>query len=106
MRLKFVTSAGVTIETQGQPGQSLMEAALDSEIPGIVAECGGALACGTCHVYVADAWAVRLPAPTQFEKSMIQETIEPRSTSRLSCQIMLADALDGLTVEVPAHQAS
>jgi 2Fe-2S ferredoxin len=85
-------------------GQSVMDGAVDNGIPGIVAQCGGAATCGTCHCYVDTAWAARLPAPEQREAEMLDYVWEPRDTSRLACQIRITDALDGLTVEVPEHQ--
>ena len=86
-------------------GQSLMRAAVDADIEGIKADCGGVMTCATCHVYVDAAWLGRLPAPSADEDAMLEMTAAPRApTSRLSCQIALAPELDGLTVALPETQ--
>lgn len=86
-------------------GQSVMQAAVDAGLDGIAADCGGLLTCATCHVYVAEPWAAQLPAAEGDELSMLEFTAAPRhSGSRLSCQIIVNDALDGLTVELPPTQ--
>lgn len=86
-------------------GVSLMAAATGHGVEGIVAECGGSLACATCHVYVDAAWFGRLPAPQRDELAMLECTAaERRPTSRLACQIRLTDALQGLSVTVPERQ--
>ena len=85
--------------------QSLMRAAVAAGVDGIKADCGGMMTCATCHVYVDDAWSVRLPAPSHDEEAMLEMTAAPRRpTSRLSCQIALAAELDGLTVTLPDTQ--
>jgi ferredoxin, 2Fe-2S len=92
-----------TIETP--PGQSLMKAAVDANVKGIDADCGGTLSCATCHVMVDAAWADRLPAPVADEVDMLDFASAPvEPTSRLSCQIQLTPELDGLTVRLPATQ--
>jgi ferredoxin, 2Fe-2S len=79
-----------------------MVAAIQNGIDGIEAECGGSLACGTCHVYVDDAWLARLPPASEDELAMLEEVTAPRKIcSRLACQIRLVDELDGLTVRIP-----
>ena len=87
-------------------GESVMRGALDHDLPGIVAECGGGLACATCHCYVDDAWAEQAGTPTsQDEIDMLEMTnSEVRPTSRLSCQIEITAALDGLVVHLPENQ--
>lgn len=86
-------------------GQSLMRAATDAGVAAIAADCGGTLTCATCHVYVAESWADRLPAPGPDELAMLEMTAAPRRpNSRLSCQIELTDALDGLQVVLPETQ--
>ena len=85
--------------------QSLMRAAVAAGIDGIKADCGGTMTCATCHVYVDAAWIGRLPAPSSDEDAMLEMTAAPRMpTSRLSCQIDLEPALDGLTVALPDTQ--
>jgi 2Fe-2S ferredoxin len=86
-------------------GQSLMQAAVATNLAGIEADCGGLLTCGTCHVYVREPHASRLPAPLEDELGMLAFTAAPRqANSRLSCQIDLTEALDGLTVDLPDSQ--
>ena len=95
----------VTQSVSGQPGQTVMQAAVGAGIEGIAADCGGLLTCATCHVYVAEPWVAQLPAPDEDEHSMLDFAASPRqSGSRLSCQIHLTEALDGLTVELPPTQ--
>jgi 2Fe-2S ferredoxin len=86
-------------------GQSLMRAATGAGVEAIAADCGGLLSCATCHVIVEAAWASRLPAPSADEASMLEMTAAPRTpTSRLSCQIELVPALDGLALRLPDRQ--
>ncbi|WP_443082457.1 2Fe-2S iron-sulfur cluster-binding protein [Tepidimonas sp.] len=86
-------------------GRSLMKAALDAGVDGIAADCGGVLTCATCHVYVDEPWCAQLPPPSADEDTMLDYTAdERRPNSRLSCQIALTPALDGLTVTLPARQ--
>lgn len=89
----------------GKPGQSLMLAALGARIDGIAADCGGVMTCATCHVYVDEAWADRLPPPSADESAMLEMTAaERRPNSRLSCQIVLDESLAGLTAGLPDRQ--
>ena len=90
---------------QAQPGQSLMQAAVDANLTGIQADCGGLLTCATCHVVVQGDWLAKLPAITSDEDGMLAFTAQTREPgSRLSCQIMLTQELDGLLVSLPANQ--
>ena len=90
---------------QVRPGQSLMQAAVDANVPGIQADCGGLLTCATCHVLVHPDWLGRLPAPGGDEEGMLAFTAQARAPgSRLSCQIALTEALDGLQVTLPESQ--
>ena len=103
--LHFIAANGNTSSIQGKPGKSLMEAAVAGGIDGIAADCGGLLTCATCHVFVQDAFAAQLPPPDGEETAMLAFAAAPvRPNSRLSCQITLTSALDGLTVELPATQ--
>jgi 2Fe-2S ferredoxin len=105
VRVTFITHDGNEHIIEAKSGVSLMEAARDNSVPGIEADCGGALSCGTCHVYVADDWVSRLPSMEDMEKDMLDFAWEPDSdTSRLSCQIKLSDSLNGLIVQIPANQ--
>ena len=90
---------------QVQHGQSLMQAAVDANLPGIQADCGGLLTCATCHVVVHSDWQGKLPPVTSDEDGMLAFTAQPREAgSRLSCQIMLTEALDGLQITLPESQ--
>jgi ferredoxin, 2Fe-2S len=92
-------------DVPGKAGQSLMRAAIEAGIDGIKADCGGLMTCATCHVYVDEAWAERLPEPSSDENAMLEMTAaERRPTSRLSCQIVLDEALSGLTAGLPDTQ--
>ena len=91
-----------TIEFEN--GLSVMEGAIQNDIPGIDADCGGAMACATCHVYVEENWFNKLPKAEDAEIDMIDMAFEPKKNSRLSCQIVVSDDLDGLTVNIPSKQ--
>ena len=91
-----------TIEVEN--GLSVMEGAIQNEIPGIDADCGGAMACATCHVYVKDEWFNKLSKAEDAEVDMIDMAYEPKKNSRLSCQIIVSDKLDGLEVTTPEKQ--
>ena len=102
-----IASDGARHETsvQTRPGRSLMDAASDAGIDGIAADCGGLLTCATCHVKVKQEWLEQLPPASNDEQAMLEFTAVPRhKNSRLSCQIQLTEALDGMTVELPATQ--
>lgn len=101
----FVEASGAKHRIDVPTGENLMRAALNEGLEGMVGECGGGLACATCHCYVEEDWADRLPAPAQTELDMLECTAsERRPSSRLSCQIIASDALDGLVVHLPAAQ--
>ena len=85
-------------------GLSVMEGAIQNEIPGIDADCGGAMACATCHVYVKDEWFNKIPKAEDAEIDMIDMAYEPKKNSRLSCQIIISDELDGLEITTPEKQ--
>lgn len=101
----FTTANGTTKSVQADAGASLMRAATENGIPGILAECGGSGTCATCHVYVQDEWFERLPAPTDDEQDMIDFAWERKENSRLACQLVLDATMDGLVVKVPSRQA-
>ena len=91
-------------KVEAENGSTVMEAAIRNAIPGIVAECGGACACATCHVYVDEAFMDRVGEPEPMEEDMLDFAFDVRPNSRLSCQIRVRDELDGLTVTVPERQ--
>jgi 2Fe-2S ferredoxin len=104
-KVTYVDPDGTQVDVEADAGTSLMMAAVEADIDGIVAECGGSLMCATCHVYVDDAFAGRLPEMSSDEDEMLDATAsERRPTSRLSCQIELSDELDGLVVRLPDSQ--
>ncbi|MGY1781939.1 2Fe-2S iron-sulfur cluster-binding protein [Geodermatophilus sp. SYSU D01036] len=101
----YVQPDGSRSEFQAPAGTSVMKNAVLNDVPGIVAECGGSLMCATCHVYVDPADVDRVPPVSDEEDEMLDVTeAERRGTSRLSCQLTVEDALDGLTVHVPEAQ--
>ena len=85
-------------------GLTVMEGALQNNIPGIDADCGGSCACATCHVYVDEKWFDKLPNKEIAEEDMLDMAFEPKKFSRLSCQLTVSDALDGLVVKMPSKQ--
>ena len=86
-------------------GLSVMEGAVQNDIPGIDADCGGSMACATCHVYVKEEWFNRIPKKEDGEEDMLDMAYEPKKFSRLSCQIIVSDELEGLVVNIPEKQA-
>ena len=103
-KLTIVAFGGTPQELDVSNGSTVMENAVRNSIPGIDAECGGACACATCHVYVDDAWSERVGGPEPMEEDMLDFAFDVRPTSRLSCQIKMSDDLDGLVVHVPERQ--
>ena len=85
-------------------GLSVMEGAVQNDIPGIDADCGGGMACATCHVYVKEDWLNKLPKKEDGEEDMLDMAFEPKKNSRLSCQLVVSDELDGLEVVIPSKQ--
>ncbi len=102
MRVTWELPDGSTITADVTDGSNLMEAAVAAGVPRVLGECGGNLACATCHVYVAEGWQAATGAPGEFEDAMLDATEAPRGPgSRLSCQIIASAALDGLLLRVP-----
>lgn len=105
-RIHYILKDGTTKTVDAPAGMSVMEAAVRHNVRGIDAECGGSCSCATCHVYVDESFAARLDAPDEMEAELLEGVAaERQATSRLSCQIIVRDTLDGLTVRVPARQA-
>ena len=92
-----------TIEVEN--GHSVMEGAIQNDIPGIDADCGGSMACATCHVYVEEKWLNKLPKAEEADVDMIDMAYEPKKNSRLSCQLIVSEELDGLIVTTPSKQS-
>ncbi len=103
-KVTYIQPDGVSRHVEARAGTTAMEAALDNDVAGIVAECGGACSCATCHVYVDAAWATKLPPADAQESGMLECVLDRRETSRLSCQIVLTPALDGLVLRVADEQ--
>ena len=100
-----VTRADMTTTSiQTESGLTLMQVAKNNFLDEILAECGGAGACATCHCYIDSEWYHRLPPPDETERSMLTIVAEPKQTSRLSCQIVVSDEMDGLSISLPASQ--
>ncbi|MDB5572385.1 MAG: fdxB [Hyphomicrobiales bacterium] len=104
VKITFVDAAGQSRTVDAEEGSTVMEAAIRNDVPGIEAECGGACACATCHVYVDDAFMEKLPKAEPMEEDMLDFAYDVRPTSRLSCQIRVSAAIDGLVVHTPEQQ--
>ena len=104
-KITYVEHNGTEHVVEVATGLTVMEGARDNNIPGIEADCGGACACSTCHVYVDAAWVDKLPAKDDMEEDMLDFAYQPDpATSRLTCQLKVTDALDGLRVKMPVKQ--
>ena len=103
-RVTYVETDGKVHEANVPVGLTVMEGARRDGIPGIDADCGGACSCGTCHVYVDEAWRERVGPPGANERDMLEFAVDPKDSSRLSCQIQVRGDLDGLVVHLPAAQ--
>tara|TARA_B100000579_G_C22033843_1_gene489470 strand:- start:143 stop:463 length:321 start_codon:yes stop_codon:yes gene_type:complete len=103
-KIKYIEHNGKQHEIEVSNGLSVMEGAVQNDIPGIDADCGGGMACATCHVYVKEDWFNKLPKKAEGEDDMLDQAYEPSFNSRLSCQITVTDELDGLIVNLPEKQ--
>ena len=103
-KITFIAHDGTQFDVEAENGSTVMENAIRNAVPGIEAECGGACACATCHVYVDAAWKDKVGAPNEQETSMLSFVDSVQDTSRLSCQITVTGALDGLVVHLPESQ--
>ncbi len=103
-KITYIEHNGKKHEVEVASGLTVMEGARDNNIPGIEADCGGACACSTCHVYVDASWAEKLPAKDAMEVDMLDFAWEPSDLSRLTCQVKVTDDLDGLVVQLPEKQ--
>src|ERR1700724_223428 len=104
-KISFVDHTGETRTIEVENGATVMEAAIRNAIPGIEAECGGACACATCHVYVDEAWREKVGSPSPMEEDMLDFGFDLRRTSPLAGQLKVSDELDGLVVSTPERQA-
>ena len=103
-KIKYIEFNGEEHEVDVQNGLTVMEGAIKNKIPGIDADCGGACACATCHVYVQKEWLSKLPSKEDTEEDMLDFAFDVRKNSRLSCQLTVTDELDGLIVDLPEKQ--
>jgi len=103
-KITFIEANGTTYETEGEVGATVMETAIMNGVPGIVAECGGACTCATCHGYIDEAWTDIVGPPSMMEEDMLDFAFEVKPNSRLTCQVKVKPELDGLIVRVPSRQ--
>ena len=104
-KITYIESSGKSHTVDVKNGLSVMEGAIQNDIPGIDADCGGGMSCATCHVYVKENWFDKMPKKEDGEDDMLDMAFEPNKFSRLSCQIIISDELEGLVVNVPAKQS-
>ena len=104
-KIKYIEHKGKSHTIDVANGLSVMEGAIQNNIPGIDADCGGSMACATCHVYVKEEWFDKLPKKEDGEEDMLDMAYEPNKFSRLSCQLTVSDELEGLVVNLPVKQA-
>jgi ferredoxin, 2Fe-2S len=103
-RITFITFRGERHTVDVPAGTTLMRAAVDNGVPGIDGDCGGQCACATCHLFIEAPWSAQLGARSAREHDMINFTVDPRPSSRLGCQVVVTDALDGMMVSLPEGQ--
>ena len=103
-KITYIEQDGKTHTIEVASGLSVMEGAVQNNIPGIDADCGGSMACATCHVYVKEEWFNKLPKKEDGEEDMLDMAFEPKKNSRLSCQLMVSEQIDGLVVNLPEKQ--
>ena len=103
-KITYIEHSGKSHSINVENGLTVMEGAVQNNIPGIDADCGGSMACATCHVYVKEDWFNKIPSKTEGEDDMLDQAYEPKPNSRLSCQITVSDDLDGLIVNLPEKQ--
>ena len=104
-KVTYIDFQGNTKTIEVENGLTVMEGAIQNNISGIDADCGGSMACATCHVYVEEKWLDKLPKAEDAEVDMIDMAYEPKKNSRLSCQLIVSDELEGLTVTTPEKQS-
>ena len=103
-KITYIDSSGNQKTIEVEKGLSVMEGAIQNNVPGIDADCGGGMACATCHVYVKEEWFNKLPKAEDGEQDMIDMAFEPKKNSRLSCQLIVSEELDGMVVTTPSKQ--
>ena len=103
-KIVFIEHNGTEHVVEAVVGRSVMQAAVENFVPGIVADCGGSCACATCHGFVDDRWRAAIPAVQADEQSLLEGLLDTQSNSRLTCQIEITPGLDGLVVRLPRSQ--
>ena len=103
-KITYIEHNGKSHTVDVSNGLTVMEGAIQNDIPGLDADCGGSMACATCHVYVKEDWFNKLPPKNEGEDDMLDQAYEPKSSSRLSCQMQVSDNLEGLEVQLPEKQ--
>ena len=103
-KITYIEHDGNERTVDAEIGATVMETAIRNSVPGIVAECGGACSCATCHVHVDEAWSGKVGPPSPMEEDMLDFAFDVKPTSRLSCQIKVTEELDGLVVRTPSQQ--
>ena len=104
-KITYITHEDKSHTVEVQNGLTVMEGAVQNDIPGIDADCGGGMACATCHVYVKEDWFNKLAPKEDGEEDMLDMAFEPKKNSRLSCQLIISNELDGLIVNIPSKQS-
>ena len=104
-KITYIDSSGNQKTIEVEIGLTVMEGAIQNDVTGIDADCGGGMSCATCHVYVKEEWLNKLPKAEDAEQDMIDMAFEPKKNSRLSCQIIVSDEVDGLEVTTPEKQS-
>ncbi len=104
-KITYIEHSGKSHTIEVQNGLTVMEGAIQNNVPGIDADCGGSMACATCHVYVKEEWFNKLPKKEDGEEDMLDMAYEPNKFSRLSCQLTVSDNLEGMIVNLPEKQA-
>lgn len=103
-KLIFIAHDGTEYQADAEIGDSVMKAAANASVPGILADCGGEGSCGTCHCYIDAAWIGRIPAPASNESEMLECVLDPQENSRLSCQVKVTQELDRMVIRLPESQ--
>ena len=103
-RVTYIEHTGQSHTIEVENGLTVMEGAVQNDVPGIDGDCGGGMACATCHVYVKDEWFDKINKKNEGEEDMLDQAFEPKKNSRLSCQITVSDEIDGLVVNLPSKQ--
>jgi 2Fe-2S ferredoxin len=104
VKLIFVQHDGQQTEVEARVGASVMEAAVENFVPGILAECGGQAVCGTCHAYVDEVRIGEFAEPSETEKELLEGSLEPKANSRLTCQLQVTESMHGMSFLVPEKQ--